>query len=185
MRETVLIGFGSNVGDRVQYCERAVALLGLLPGSALTGISSLYETAPVADVGDPGTGLFLNGVVRLETELPPRRVLETCLEIERALGRDPEDRRGPRTMDLDLLAYGSRVIDEPGLQVPHPRLSQRRFVLAPLAELQPEWEHPVLHRTARALLQASGDPAGVRRLDLTLSGRVGGRSACGARPREG
>ncbi len=101
----------------------------------VVGTSSFRETDPVGYVDQPR---FLNGAVALETELPPRAVLDCLLEIERRLGRTREGPRyGPRTIDLDLLLYGDEVIDEPGLQVPHPRLGERRFALEPLAELNP------------------------------------------------
>ena len=119
MGETVYIGFGSNEGDRLDYCDRAVTLLGLLPHSQLIAVSSLYETEPVADERtDPGSGLFLNGVVGVETEIAPRSLLAICLEVERALGRDREECQGPRTLDLDILLYGSRIIHEDDLTVP-------------------------------------------------------------------
>jgi 2-amino-4-hydroxy-6-hydroxymethyldihydropteridine diphosphokinase len=93
MRETVFIGFGSNVGDRVDYCSRAVTLLSLLPHSELTGLSSLYETEPIPDGGDPGTTWVVNGVVRLDTDVAPKSLLAVCREIESALGRDQENRK--------------------------------------------------------------------------------------------
>lgn len=180
-RETVYIGFGSNQGDRLDYCDRAVTLLSLLPASLVTGVSSLYETEPVADPGDPGPTWFLNGVVRLETDIAPHSLLEICREIERSLGRDQEDRHGPRTLDLDILFYGSRIINEPDLVVPHPRLHQRRFVLAPMVELDPDWRHPVLHRTARELFDQLIDPSRVRKLDPQPGSRYGSRPSCQTR----
>ncbi len=183
MRETVYIGFGSNVGDRLDYCDRAVTLLGLLPASQVTGVSSLYETEPVADPGDPGPGWFFNGVVRLETDLTPHSLLDVCREIERGLDRDEERRHGPRTMDLDLLLYGMRVIREAGLEIPHPRLHRRRFVLAPLVELAPDLQHPVLHRTVQELLDSLADPAAVRRLEPVPGSRYGSRPTCSSPPR--
>lgn len=180
-RETAYIGFGSNQGDRVDYCDRAVTLLSLLPASQVTGVSSLYETEPVADPGDPGPAWFLNGVVRLETDIAPHSLLEVCREVERSLGRDQEHRHGPRTLDLDILFYGSRVIQEPDLVVPHPRLHLRRFVLAPMAELDPDWRHPVLNRTVEDLLDGLTDPARIRKLDPQPNSRYGSRPTCTTR----
>ena len=150
--QTVFVAFGSNRGDRTDLCRRAVTLLGLLPGAHLTGVSSLYETEPVRDARtDPGPDRFLNGAVRLQTDLPPRRLLEVCQEVERALGRHHDD-RGARTMDLDLLFYGTHILREADLSVPHPRLHLRPFVLVPLVELQPDWHHPEFGLTVRELL---------------------------------
>ena len=153
-RETVYIGFGSNVGDRVDFCDRAVTLLSLLPHSQVTGVSLLYETEPVKDSVDPGNGWFLNGVVQLETDIAPHSLLDLLREIERSLGRDEDHRSGPRTIDLDILFYGERVINEAGLTVPHPRLHQRLFVLNGLAELCPDLAVAGLGRTVRVLLDA-------------------------------
>ena len=178
---TALIAFGSNVGNRQDFCDRAVTLLGLLPGSSLTAVSSLYETEPVTDSCDPGAGWFLNGVVRLETEIAPLKLLEVCREIERSLGRDLEHRAGPRTLDLDLLAYDQVVMDRSELVIPHPRLHQRRFVLTPMAEVAPEWRHPLLGRTTTELLMDLADPSRVRRLDAVPGSRYGQRPACHTR----
>ena len=123
------VGVGANLGDRRATIEAAVAAL---PG--VVAVSELRETAPVGVVDQPA---FLNGAVALETELSPRDLLETLLEVERSLGRERGERWGPRTIDLDLLLYGGETLDEPGLTVPHPRLHERRFALEPLAELDP------------------------------------------------
>jgi 2-amino-4-hydroxy-6-hydroxymethyldihydropteridine diphosphokinase len=123
------VGVGANLGDRRATIEAAVAAL---PG--VVAVSELRETAPVGVVDQPA---FLNGAVALETELSPRELLETLLEVERSLGRERGERWGPRTIDLDLLLYGEETLDEPGLTVPHPRLHERRFALEPLAELDP------------------------------------------------
>ena len=125
------IGLGANLGDRGATIRRAVELL-----PDLVAVSTLIETDPVGYLDQPR---FLNGVAALETELPPRELLERLLRIERTLGRTREGPRfGPRTIDLDLLLYGDAELDEPGLTVPHPRMHERRFVLEPLAELEPE-----------------------------------------------
>ncbi|MEK6603647.1 MAG: 2-amino-4-hydroxy-6-hydroxymethyldihydropteridine diphosphokinase, partial [Nitrospirota bacterium] len=123
------IGIGSNLGDRRDLCSRALGLLGMLPHSRLIAHSSAYETEPVGDVG----GAFVNLVARVDTELPVRRLLSILQETERGLGRDIDRRSGPRTMDIDLLFYGDQVIHDGELVVPHARLHERRFVLAPLA----------------------------------------------------
>ena len=127
---TVYVSLGSNLGDREATIRAAIAAL---PG--VVAVSELRETEPVGVVDQPR---FLNGAVRLETELSARQLLDTLLAVERELGRERRERWGPRTIDLDLLLYGSELIDEPGLTVPHPRLHERRFALEPLAELDPE-----------------------------------------------
>lgn len=178
---TVFIGFGSNLGDRLDYCDRAITLLSLLPATHMTAVSSLYETEPVPDAGDPGSGWFLNGVVRLDTDVTPESLLEVCREIEQALGRDLGARSGPRTLDLDILFYDERTISGPNLVIPHPRLHLRRFVLTPMVELDPDWRHPVLARTVSELLDQLVDPAQVRRVDPSPSSRYGSRPTCSTR----
>jgi 2-amino-4-hydroxy-6-hydroxymethyldihydropteridine diphosphokinase len=179
--ETVFIGFGSNVGDRVDFCDRAVTLLSLLPHSQLSGVSLLYETEPVRDGSNPGDGWFLNGVVQLETDIAPKILLSILREIERSLGRDEENRSGPRTIDLDILFYGERIINEPGLTIPHPRLHQRRFVLMPLSELDPLFVHPVRQRSVNQMLAEVNDPSEVRLLFPQPSTRYGSRPTCSPR----
>ncbi len=181
MKETVYIGFGSNVGDRVDFCDRAVTLLSLLPHSRVTGVSLLYETEPVRDGADPGDGWFLNGVVQLETDVTPKSLLAVLREIERSLGRDQDNRSGPRTIDLDILFYGDRIIDEPGLVVPHPRVHQRRFVLIPLSELAPLLTHPVTRRSVNQMLAEAEAQSEVRLLFPQPSTRYGARPECNSR----
>jgi 2-amino-4-hydroxy-6-hydroxymethyldihydropteridine diphosphokinase len=129
------IGLGANLGDRRASLERAVALLGEQPDVCVVARSVLRETQPWGRVDQPP---FLNGVVSLDTSLAPRALLDVLLAVEQRLGRVRGERWGPRTIDLDLLLYGSESVDEPGLVVPHPRLHERAFVLEPLAELDPK-----------------------------------------------
>jgi 2-amino-4-hydroxy-6-hydroxymethyldihydropteridine diphosphokinase len=132
------VGVGANLGDRRATIERAVERLRAVPGVEVLAVSSLRETDPVGFEEQPR---FLNGAVELETTLEPRELLDELLRVERELGRIREGPRfGPRTIDLDLLVYGNRRLNEPGLTVPHPRLHERRFALEPLAELAPELE---------------------------------------------
>jgi 2-amino-4-hydroxy-6-hydroxymethyldihydropteridine diphosphokinase len=130
------VGVGANLGDREATIRRAVGLLGEVEAVEVVAVSSLRETEPWGPVQQPP---FLNGVVAVETELEPRALLGALLDVERLLGRVRQgERYGPRTIDLDLLLYGDRVVDEPGLTVPHPLLQERRFALEPLAELAPD-----------------------------------------------
>jgi 2-amino-4-hydroxy-6-hydroxymethyldihydropteridine diphosphokinase len=130
------VGLGANLGDREQTLRRAVGELGRLPTTELRAISSLRDTAPVGYLDQPR---FLNGAVELDTALSARELLDELLRIERELGRDRTQAppQGPRPIDLDLLLYGDEQIDEPGLEVPHPRLHERRFALEPLFDLDP------------------------------------------------
>ena len=128
------VGVGANLGERERTIAAAVAAL---PG--VVAVSALRETDPVGVVDQPP---FLNGAVALETHFSARALLDTLLGIERSLGREREERWGPRTIDLGLLVYGDLELDEPGLTLPHPRLHERRFVLEPLAEIAPELEIP-------------------------------------------
>jgi 2-amino-4-hydroxy-6-hydroxymethyldihydropteridine diphosphokinase len=126
------VGLGSNLGDREETLRRALELLA--EQVDVVAVSTLRDTDPVGMVDQPR---FLNGAALVETELPPRELLGVLLGIERELGRERLERWGPRTIDLDLLLFGAEAVSEPGLRVPHPRLHERRFVLEPLAELDP------------------------------------------------
>jgi 2-amino-4-hydroxy-6-hydroxymethyldihydropteridine diphosphokinase len=176
--ETVFIGFGSNLGDRQEYCDRAVALMGLLPRSRVTGVSSYYESEPIDPMNTLGPTWFYNGVVRIETSLLPIRLLDILHETERALGRDEEHRAGPRTIDFDILFVGQHNIQETGLTVPHPRLHLRRFVLEPLVELDADWIHPSLHCPVKELLASLADSGQVKKLDILPGTKYGSRPAC-------
>ena len=134
------VGLGSNMGDRERMIWSAVHMLAFNPEVDVVAVSSLRETDPVGVLEQPR---FLNAAIAVETDLGPRALLDLLLSVERELGRTREGPRfGPRTIDLDLLLYGDEVVDEPCLLVPHPRLHERRFVLEPLAELDPELAVP-------------------------------------------
>lgn len=145
----VFIGIGSNQGDRLMLISRAVKLLSAVGGVQVTRLATIIETEPV---GGPPQPPFLNTVVEAETARAPQELLAILKDIERRLGRTPSPVRwAARPIDLDLLLYDERVITEPGLTVPHPRLHERGFVLEPLAQLSPELIHPVLKEPIAAL----------------------------------
>ncbi len=129
------VGIGANLGDPVAQVHAGVAALAALPHTRLVAASSLYRTAPV---GYTAQGDFVNAAALLETELTPRALLEHLHAIEADAGRERRFKNAPRTLDLDLLLYGGETIDEPGLALPHPRLHERAFALAPLVELDPD-----------------------------------------------
>ena len=128
------IGLGGNLGDPAAAMAAALRALDADPGIKVAAVSSLYRTPPWGVTDQPD---FLNAVAALDTKLPPRALLEACLDAERALKRVRGLRWGPRTIDLDILLYGDARIAEEGLQVPHPRMEGRAFVIAPLAEIAP------------------------------------------------
>jgi 2-amino-4-hydroxy-6-hydroxymethyldihydropteridine diphosphokinase len=142
------VGLGSNLGDRRAHLDAAVKALGA------TKVSRYLETPALLAPGDTrAQPPYLNAVAQVQTELEPRALLERLREIERSQGRPSERAKWQsRTLDLDLLLFGDRVVDEPGLTVPHPELHKRRFVLEPLAELAPDVLHPVLKVTVGQLL---------------------------------
>lgn len=148
----VFLSLGSNLGDRRRHLAEAIGSL----GSMVVAVSSVYETEPV---GGPEQGRFLNVVVELDTDLAPRDLLAVCHRLESAAGRVRTERWGPRTLDVDVVWIDGVTVDEPDLEVPHPRMWDRRFVLAPLAELAPELV------PERALLDASGTVEVVEPLD--------------------
>ena len=151
------VGLGSNLGDRVALLRGAVEALRELPETQVVAVSSFRDTAPVGVVEQPR---FLNGAAELETALEPRALLEELLAIERRLGRRREGvpAGGPRTVDLDLLLYEGRRIAEPGLEIPHPRLHERRFVLEPLSELDPALDVPGKGRVQALLAKLDSSP---------------------------
>jgi 2-amino-4-hydroxy-6-hydroxymethyldihydropteridine diphosphokinase len=132
-RVRAFIGLGSNLGDRLDNLRRAVDLLSMGEGQEIVATSRVYETDPVG----PPQPDYLNAVVEVRASRPGRELLKECLAVETEMGRVRRERWGPRVIDVDLLTFGDRTIDEPGLTVPHPRMHERAFVLAPLLELEP------------------------------------------------
>lgn len=155
---TVYLSLGSNIGDRAANIEKAIAALNER-GVKIVRQSRLYETEPV---GIREQDWFLNGVAEAETSVAPQQLMETLLDIEKQMGRHRTIPGGPRLIDLDILFYGNEVIDVPGVQIPHPRLADRRFVLVPLSELAPGFMHPILRKTASTLLVETSDKSDVR-----------------------
>lgn len=167
--KTVYISLGSNVGDREQQIVAAIQALGGRGIHALRQ-SSIYSTEPV-DVATQSW--FLNCVLEIETDLMPRQLLRTFKEIENELGRKHTVRRGPRVIDIDILLYGSSVIHTPDLEIPHPRMTQRRFVLVPLVEIAPAAHHPVENKSAEELLAETEDRSIVHRCRAGAIGAAG------------
>jgi 2-amino-4-hydroxy-6-hydroxymethyldihydropteridine diphosphokinase len=145
-----LIGCGSNLGQRREQLDRALELLGFMPGVELVAVSRFHETRPVGGPGDQGA--YLNGACLIETDLPPRDILGMLFAVENTLQRRRDQRWGERTIDLDLLLYDDLVVESPELTLPHPRMATRRFVLEPCAEIAAELRYPLSACTIRDLL---------------------------------
>jgi len=162
------VALGSNLGDRERTLRVAVAAVGRLPGTAVTAASSVYATAPVGvDAPQPD---YYNAVIGIDTDLSPRELLQSLQAIERDAGRvrEPGVRNAARTLDLDILLYAERTIDEDGLRVPHPRLHERAFALAPLAEIAPHAWIPG-HGPAATLLESVAGRQRIERLPIELA----------------
>jgi 2-amino-4-hydroxy-6-hydroxymethyldihydropteridine diphosphokinase len=153
MHKIVYLSLGSNVGDRAANLSAAIEKLAEL--GTVAAVSSFYETEPVETIPQPW---FLNCAVKFDTERMPRQLIAAILNLEQSMGRQRRQPKAPRIIDIDILLFGSSVIEMPTLTIPHPRMHERRFVLEPLAEIAPDARHPVFKRTIRELRDAL--PAG-------------------------
>ena len=150
MSEICYIGIGSNIGNREQHLKNACDHLNALPNTTLLGASAIYETEPEGPITQPW---FLNEVVALQTSLSPMQLMDCCLKIEKKEGRIRTTPKGPRTLDLDILLFGNQILLQKDLQIPHPRLTNRRFVLIPLSELAPLAWHPIFNKNLITLMK--------------------------------
>lgn len=146
MKKVVYLSLGSNVGDRAANLHTAIEKIKTI--GDVRAVSAFYETEPVEMTAQPW---FLNCVVKLETEKMPRQLIAAILNLEQEMGRQRKQFKGPRSIDIDILLFGSSIVEIKGLTIPHPRMHERRFVLEPLAEIAPDARHPALKRTAREL----------------------------------
>jgi len=165
MGHIVYIGIGSNVGDKVRQCERAISEILKVDRHKLLAKSPLFKTKPVGYVSQDW---FVNGVIKIETEMEPLDLLRILKTLELQLGRTRTFRWGPRSIDLDILFFDDEEVRTEELQVPHPRLHERQFVLIPLAEIDRHLVHPVLKKTVGKLLEELKEDQGVEKLDNLL-----------------
>ncbi len=160
----VFLALGSNLGDREEHLRRAIGALHA-PDLRVLRVSPVYETSPQ---GMLEQGWFLNLVLEAGTSLLPLQLLRRCQRVERLLKRQRKVLNGPRTIDIDVLFYGNAVIRGPAIEIPHPRYRERRFVLQPLADLEPEWRDPVSGATVRAMLGETAAQS-VRRTEIAIA----------------
>ncbi|MGB8582380.1 MAG: 2-amino-4-hydroxy-6-hydroxymethyldihydropteridine diphosphokinase [Candidatus Sulfotelmatobacter sp.] len=159
MATLAYLSLGSNLGNREAYLQEATRRLTAV--GRVTTVSSFYETEPVEVTEQPW---FLNCAVALETALRPQELMTAILGIEKAMGRQRVQKKGPRVIDIDILLFGSEILDSAEVTIPHPAMHERRFVLEPLAEIAPEVRHPVLNKTIRELRDALPSGSIVRKL---------------------
>ncbi len=149
MAKTVFIGIGSNLGDKLKNCLRAIERIQEIPGCSLVARSDFYRTEPF---GVRDQDWYVNGIISLETTITARDLLKHLLEIEEGMGRVREGKWGPRPIDLDILLFGEDMVDDKDLKIPHPFMHLRRFVLVPMVQLAPDLVHPVLGKTMSELV---------------------------------
>lgn len=150
----IFLATGSNQGDRAEQLATALRLIAKKLGQIVQQ-SSIYETEAWGLTDQPA---FLNQVLEIQSDLNPSDLLQAATEVEQEMGRVRQEKWGPRKIDIDLLFYGAQIIDLPALKIPHPQLHLRNFVLIPLLEIAPDWEHPVFHQTIEQLYWESKDP---------------------------
>ena len=161
MQYKAFIGIGSNLGTPAENCEKAIRLLHVPPEIEVVARSSLYESEPVGKIEQ---NWFVNTTVAIITSMGPESLLNKIFKIEKAMGRERREKWGPRIIDLDLLAYGDRVIHSTALTVPHPEMAKRRFVLLPLSEFAGDYMHPVENKTIHTLLKELPESPQVRKI---------------------
>jgi len=154
MEHSVFLGLGSNQGEKIKNCEQAIEEILKLGGGFLLSRSSWYYSEPW---GKEDQDWFINGVIKIRTELSPDQLLMKFKEIEKRLGRENREKWGPRVIDIDILFYDDLFLESPEMGIPHPRISERNFVLIPFAEIAPQFVHPVLKKTIKELLDTSPD----------------------------
>lgn len=165
MFQQAYISLGGNLGNPPETFRKALKDIEQLAGPILSQ-SSLYQTAAWGFTQQPD---FINQVIRIQTTLPPQKLLDVLLTIELIHGREREIHWGPRTLDLDLLFYNDLILNEENLTIPHPRIAERRFILIPMQEIAAEWEHPVFKKTIQELAETCMDESQVQKIECPTS----------------
>jgi len=165
MEHSVFIGLGSNQGEKIKNCEQAIEEILKLEGAFLLSRSSWYYSEPW---GREDQDWFINGVIQIRTELCPDELLMKFKEIEKRLGRKNREKWGPRVIDIDILFYDNLSFESPEMEIPHPRILERNFVLIPFAEIAPQFVHPVFKKTIKELLDTSPDQKKVVKVSEVL-----------------